>query len=114
MNSLWKSFFGFAEDNPNETYEEAVERAKRLLAEHNYEDACRVLKYAERQNHAEAMYCLAQCYWDGTGVREDAGRAIALWRKSAKLGFEPAVRRSEELRAAKAQCEKEARKPEEE
>ncbi len=111
MNTLWKSFFGFAEDNPEETYDEAVERAKRLLGEHNYEDAVRVLRYAERQNHAEAMYYLAWCYWQGTGVREDAGRAIALWRRSANMGFEPAVKRSEELRAAQERCREDTKSP---
>lgn len=104
MKSLWKSFFGFAEDNPEETYEEAVARAKRLLEIENYEDACRVLKFAEQQQHAEAMYYLAWCHWRGTGVREDAGRAIGLWQQSASLGFEPAIRRSNELREAQEQC----------
>lgn len=86
-NSLWRTFFGYSDDESNETYEEAVERAKRLLREENYEDACRILKYAERQKHPEALALLGWCYWNGTGVREDAGRAKNLWKKAEALGY---------------------------
>ena len=72
MTSIWRKFFGFTdEEHEGETYDEAVQRAKKLLHEENYEDACRILRYAEKQHHAEAMYYLAWCYWNGTGVRED-------------------------------------------
>lgn len=88
MSSIWRKFFGFAdEEHEGETYEQAVQRAKKLLHEENYEDACRILRYAEKQQHAEAMYLLAWCYWNGTGVREDAGHARHLWRASEALGF---------------------------
>jgi TPR repeat protein len=106
MSNLWRTFFGYSDDNPNETYSEAVERAKRLLGEGNYEDACRILKYSEKQQHAEAMYLLAWCYWHGHGVREDAGRAISLWRQSAALGYAPAIERSEALKAAHERVER--------
>ena len=57
MTSIWRKFFGFTdEEHEGETYEEAVQRAKKLLHEENYEDACRILRYAEKQHHAEAMY----------------------------------------------------------
>lgn len=99
MNSFWRSFFGFAEDeNPQETYDHAVGRAKLLLEEGNYEDACRILKYAENNKHAEAMYLYGWCYWRGQGVVEDAGRAVRLWKKAATLGWEPALKRCEEIK----------------
>lgn len=99
MKDFWRSFFGFAEDDkPQETFDEAVERAKKYIGEGNYEDACRILRYAERYRHAEAMYLYAWCYWKGQGVVEDAGKAVKLWKKSASLGFEPAAKRCEELK----------------
>ncbi len=104
MSTSWRTFFGFAEDNTDETYSQAVQRAKRLLQQENYEDACRILKYAERQRHAEAMYLLAWCFWYGRGVREDAGKAMRLWKISASLSFEPAVERVHELKKAKERC----------
>ena len=108
MSISWRTFFGFSDDHPGETYDEAVARAKHLMDEGNHEDACHILKYAEKQNHAEAMYLLAWCCWRGEGIQEDAGRAIALWRKSAALGFAPAAARSEELKAAAARAEQRA------
>lgn len=99
MNTFWRSFFGFAEDDdPQETYEHAVGRAKHLMDEGNYEDACRILRYAEKEKHAEAMFLLAWCYWKGQGVVEDAGRAVKLWKKSASLDYEPAAKRCEEIK----------------
>lgn len=99
MNSLWRSFFGFAsDDDPGETYDHAVERAKHFLSEGNYEDACRILRYAERNGHAEAMYLFGWCCWRGQGVVEDAGRAVRLWKKAAAKGYEPAARRCEEIK----------------
>lgn len=99
MSSFWRSFFGFADDdNPQESYEHAVGRAKQLIAEENYEDACRILRYAEKEKHPEAMYLYGWCYWKGQGVVEDAGRAVKLWKKSAALGFEPAVKRCDEIK----------------
>ncbi len=99
MSNLWRSFFGFTDDeDSNETYEHAVQRAKHLIEEENYEDACRILRYAERYQHAEAMYLLAWCYWKGQGVVEDAGKAVRLWKKSAGMGFAPAVKRCEEIK----------------
>lgn len=98
MNIPWRSFLGFAaDDNPNESYDDAVERAKRYLREEDYEDACRILRYAEKQQHAEAIYLLAWCCWNGWGVREDAGRAQRLWRSAASLGYQPAIDRIKEL-----------------
>jgi len=88
MTSIWRKFFGFTdEEHEGETYEEAAQRAKKLLHEENYEDACRILRYAEKQHHAEAMYYLAWCYWNGTGVREDAGHARHLWKVCDAMGF---------------------------
>ncbi|MGI6243633.1 MAG: hypothetical protein ACOYJK_08910 [Prevotella sp.] len=100
MSKLWRSFFGYSDDNPNESYNEAVGRAKQMLSEGNCEDACRILRYAEKQEHAEAMYLLAWCHWKGEGVREDAGRAVGLWKQSAKLGFDAAIHRIQELKTA--------------
>lgn len=99
MKSLWRSFLGFAEDDdPKETYEHAVSRAKRLMDEGNHEDACRILRYAERYDNAEAMFMLGQCHWNGNGVVEDAGRAIRLWKKAASMGHEGAAKRCEKLK----------------
>lgn len=99
MKEFWRSFFGFADDDtPEETYEHAFGRAKTLIKEENYEDACRILKYSERQHHAEAMYLYGWCYWRGQGVVEDAGRAVRLWKESASLGYEPAVKRCDEIK----------------
>jgi TPR repeat protein len=99
MNSFWRSFFGFAEDdNPSETYEHAVGRARHYLEEDDYESACRILRYAERNKHAEAMYLYAWCYWRGCGVAEDAAHAVDLWKKSAALGYQPAIARCDEIK----------------
>lgn len=106
MKDFWRSFFGFAcDDNPNETYAEAVERAARYLEEENYEDAVRILRYAEKQNHAEAMYLLAWCYWRGTGVREDAAHALHLWRHAAQLGHQPSQTILDEREQARREVE---------
>lgn len=95
--SIWRTFFGFSDDEDrHETYDEAVARARHLLALRDYEGALRVFRYAEKEQHAEAIYWLACCYWNGWGIREDAGRALRLWKKSASLGFEPAQRKAEE------------------
>lgn len=92
--SLWRSFWGFSDDdNPSESYDHAVTRAKHLLEEENYEDACRILRYAMRYKHPEAMYLYGWCFWRGQGVAEDAGRAVKLWQRSAGLGFQPAIDR---------------------
>lgn len=97
--SFWRSLFGFSDnENQHETYDEAVKRATRLLAIHDYEGAFRVLRHAERQQHAEGIYWLACCYWNGTGVREDASRAMHLWEKASALGYEPAQQKAEEMR----------------
>ncbi len=61
-SKLWRSFFGYFDDNPNKSYDEAVGRAKQMLSEGNHEDACRILRYAEKQEHAKAMYLLVWCY----------------------------------------------------
>ena len=54
MTSIWRKSFGFTdEEHEGETYEEAVQRAKKLLREENYEDACRILKYADEASVAE-------------------------------------------------------------
>lgn len=99
MNSLWRSFFGFSDDDdPKETYEHAVGRAKHMIEEENHEDACRILRYAERYKHAEAMHLLGWCYWRGTGVVEDAGRAVGLWKKASALGYAPATERCRQLK----------------
>lgn len=97
--SLWRSFFGYSDDDdPQESFPHAVERAKHLLEEENYEDACRILRYAPRYKHPEAMYLLGWCYWRGQGVVEDAGRAVKLWQQSAKLGYKPAADRCEAIK----------------
>ena len=98
MSNLWRSFLGFSDDDPKETYEHAVGRAKHLIEEENYEDACRILRYAERFHHAEAMFLLGWCYWRGQGVVEDAGRAVKLWQQSAAMNYDPAVKRCEEIK----------------
>ena len=98
MSNLWRTFFGFADDDENETYEHAVVRARRLLDEENYEDACRILRFAEANRNAEAMYLLGWCYWRGQGVAEDAARAIRLWQRSAEMGFAPAQDRCNEIK----------------
>lgn len=98
MSNVWRTFFGFADDDENETYEHAVSRARKLMEEENYEDACRILRYAERNHHAEAMYLLGWCCWRGQGVAEDAARAVRLWQKSSDMGYEPARRRCDEIK----------------
>lgn len=100
MSNLWRSFFGFADDeNPAETYEHAVGRAKHFIEEENYEDACRILRYAERYKHAEGMYLLGWCYWRGNGVAEDAGHAVHLWKNASALGYALATERCAQLKA---------------
>lgn len=98
MSNLWRTFFGYSDDDPSETYDHAVGRAKALLGEGNYEDACRILRYAERQDHAEAMYLLGWCCWRGQGVVEDAGKAVKLWKKAAEKGYGPAKERCEQIK----------------
>ena len=97
MSKLWRTFFGFADDDENETYEHAAGRARRLFDEENYEEAYRILRYAEAHQHAEAMYLLGWCYWRGQGVAEDAVRAVRLWQRSAAMGFEPSQHRCDEI-----------------
>ena len=98
MSNLWRTFFGFADDDENETYEHAVVRARRLLDEENYEDACRILRFAEANRNAEAMCLLGWCYWRGQGVAEDAARAVRLWQRSAEMGVAPAQNRCNEIK----------------
>lgn len=98
MSNIWRTFFGFSDDDPNETYEHALGRTRKLLEEENYEDACRILRYAERYQNAEAMYLLGWCYWRGQGVVEDAGRAVRLWQHASKLGYRPAKDRCEQIK----------------
>lgn len=98
MSNLWRSFLGFSDDDSGETYEHAVGRARHLLEEENYEDACRILRFAERYKHAEAMFLLGWCYWRGQGVAEDAGRAVRLWKRAADLGYKPAAVRCEQIK----------------
>ncbi|MBF1080566.1 MAG: SEL1-like repeat protein [Prevotellaceae bacterium] len=71
MSKLWRTFFGFADD--------------------------RILRYAEANQHAEAMYLLGWCYWRGQGVAEDAVRAVRLWQRSAAMGFAPSQHRCDEI-----------------
>jgi TPR repeat protein len=101
MGNLWRTFFGYSDAHEGETFDEAVRRARALMGEENYEDACRILRHAEREQHAEGMHLMAWCCWQGLGVRENAGQAIDLWRKAAAMGYEPARKRSEELKAAR-------------
>lgn len=98
MSNLWRTFFGFSDDDENETYEHAVVRARKLFEEENYEDACRILRFAEANQNAEAMYLLGWCYWRGQGVAEDAARAVKLWQHSAKMGFALAQKRCDEIK----------------
>lgn len=100
MKRLWNILFGPAAPCGGESCDEAVARARRLLAQGNHEDACRLLRRGERQGHAEAMYLLACCCWEGQGVREDAGRARRLWQRAAAMGYGPAQARLDELRLA--------------
>lgn len=89
MKNLWRTFFGFSDDGADETFAQAMERAKHLLEIHNYEDACRVLKYAEKYGNAEGIYEYGWCCWRGTGVVEDAAKAVRLWKKAASMGYKP-------------------------
>ena len=41
--------------------------------------------------NAELLYWLANAYCCGEGVQQDEGRAIALYRKAADLGYAPAM-----------------------
>lgn len=98
MKNLWRTFFGFSDDGADETFVQAMERAKRLLKIQNYEDACRVLKYADKYGNAEGIYLYGWCCWKGTGVVEDAAKAVRLWKKSASMGYQPAIDRCEAIK----------------
>lgn len=93
MKIPWRSFFGFSDEGPGETFAHAMGRARHLLEIQNYEDACRILKYAEKNGDAEGIYLYGWCCWRGTGVVEDSGKAVKLWKKAAAMGYEPAIER---------------------
>ena len=44
MKIPWRSFFGFSDAGPGETFDHAMGRARHLLEIQNYEDACRILE----------------------------------------------------------------------
>lgn len=98
MKNHWRTFFGFSDNGADETFAQAMERAKHLLKIHNYEDACRVLKYAEKYGDAEGIYQYGWCCWRGTGVLEDAVKAVKLWQKAAAMGYQPAIERCEAIK----------------
>lgn len=45
---------------------------------------------AAEQGNVEAMYCLGECYRDGSGVDEDQKKAVEWFTKAAKQGHEEA------------------------
>lgn len=98
MKSLWRTFFGFSDEGDNKTFAHAMGRARHLLEIQNYEDACRILKFADRYQDAEGLYLYGWCCWRGQGVVEDAAKAVKLWKKSAALGYQPAKTRCEEIK----------------
>lgn len=53
-------------------------------------NAAEWFKKAAEQGNAEAMYCLAECYIDGDGVRASRKKTIEWFTKAAELGNEEA------------------------
>lgn len=98
MKSLWRSFFGFSDDNGDETFAQAMARARHLYKIKNYEEACRILKYSEKFADPEGIYLFGWCYWNGKGVAEDAAKAVRLWKKSAAKGYQPAIDRCDAIK----------------
>lgn len=77
MSNLWRSFFGFTDDeDSNETYEHAVQRAKHLVEEENYED-----KLAAYCVMPSVISTLKQCIcWHGA-----IGKDRAWWKMPERL-----------------------------
>lgn len=43
-------------------------------------------------------YQYGWCCWRGTGVVEDAVKAVKLWQKAAAMGYQPAIERCEAIK----------------
>ena len=62
-----------------------------LYDEEKYEEAFKVFyQLAEGEGDAKAMYCIANMYYEGKGVKKDLKSAFAFYKKSAKLNFSAA------------------------
>ncbi|MBQ6305088.1 MAG: sel1 repeat family protein [Bacteroidales bacterium] len=53
-------------------------------------EAVKWFKKAAEQGNVEAMYCLGECYRDGSGVDEDQKKAVEWFAKAAERGHEEA------------------------
>lgn len=63
-------------------------------------------KYQQKMadlGYAEAQYKLAEMYEDGVGTKQDLGKALHWYRKSAAQGYEPAKQKIEGVIAKKKQ-----------
>lgn len=83
MKRLWNILFGPAAPCGGESCDEAVARARRLLAQGNHEDACRLLRRGERQGHAEAMHSISTRAFLGSVLMATAERAGKGWAKNS-------------------------------
>ena len=54
-------------------------------------EAVRWFAKAVEQGNVEAMFCLGECYRDGTGVDQDYEKAFEWFAKAAELGYEEAM-----------------------
>ena len=56
----------------------------------NYKYAVAFYKRGTEKNYNWAYYNLAECYYNGNGVKKDKNKAYELYRKAAELGIEEA------------------------
>ena len=73
----------YDEDNADAQFE----LAKRLFENHKeYALAAFWFGCAAEKKHPEATYRLAECYWNGIGLRKDLNFAVKEYRNAAKYG----------------------------
>lgn len=78
-------------------------QASRLLYQHKYEEAFRILSALAKMDEAEAVYFLGACYEFGIGTPIDRPLAYDMYRKASTLGFtdERSVRKAIFLKLVK-------------
>ena len=71
---------------------------KGLGVKQSYEEAVMWYSKAVKKQHPAALYDLGICYYYGNGVAKNMDKAIELWKLSAELEFEDAVKALKNLR----------------
>lgn len=56
----------------------------------NYEKAVAILERLSESDYAPAVYSLALCYFDGTGVPQSRQKAFELFMRASERGYPPA------------------------